>query len=75
MECRGTRAAQPNQPTRGRQIRMNVIVRNVRLIDGTGAGPFPRVTVDVRNGLIRSVGEGSRGPRSHVAGEDIRASI
>jgi N-acyl-D-aspartate/D-glutamate deacylase len=54
---------------------MNVIVRNVRLIDGTGAGPFPRVTVDVRNGLIRSVGEGSTGPRSHVAGEDIRASI
>ena len=50
---------------------MNVVIRNVRLIDGTGADPIPRVSVDVRNGVISWIGEETARPRRHMHQEDI----
>ena len=50
---------------------MNVLVRNVRLIDGTGAHPAPRVNVVVTNGIISEIGEGTVGPRRHAHQEEI----
>ena len=50
---------------------MNLVIRNVRLIDGTGADPIPRVSVEVRNGVISWIGEETAPPRRHVHQEDI----
>ena len=50
---------------------MNLIVRNVRLIDGTGAEPVPRVSVEVKNGVIRWIGEDTARPRKPTDQEEI----
>ena len=44
---------------------MNLLVRNVRLIDGTGADPVPTVNVAVENGRIIWIGEGATSPLNH----------
>ena len=50
---------------------MNVLIRNTRLIDGTGADPMPRVSLEVTNGVISWMGEETARPRRHVHQEDI----
>ena len=50
---------------------MNLLVRNVRLIDGTGADPVPSVNVAVENGRIVWIGEGVTSPSNHPHFEDI----
>ena len=52
---------------------MNLIVRNVRMIDGTGADPVPKVNVVVENGRISWIGEGAVSPTNHPHFEDINA--
>ena len=37
---------------------MNSLIRNVRLIDGTGADPVPSINIAVENGVITWIGEG-----------------
>ena len=39
---------------------MDLVIRNVRLIDGTGAAAVPRITVGVTNGLISYIGEDTK---------------
>ena len=51
---------------------MNVVIRNVRLIDGTGADPVPRASLEVTNGVISWIGEEMARPRRRVHQEDIR---
>ena len=50
---------------------MNVLIRNTRLIDGTGVDPMPRVSLEVTNGVISWMGEETARPRRHVHQEDI----
>jgi imidazolonepropionase-like amidohydrolase len=50
---------------------MNLLIRNVRLIDGTGADAIPSVNVVVENGVISWIGEGSVTPSAHPHYEDI----
>ena len=50
---------------------MDLVIRNVRLIDGTGAGPVARVSVEVANGAISWIGEESARPSRRVHREDI----
>jgi imidazolonepropionase-like amidohydrolase len=50
---------------------MDLVIRNVRLIEGTGAGPVPRVSVEVANGVISWIGEESARPRRRTHREDI----
>ena len=50
---------------------MNLVIRNTRLIDGTGSDPVPRVSVEVSNGVISWIGEETARPRRHVHQEDI----
>ena len=50
---------------------MNLVIRNVRLIDGTGADAAPRVSLDVMNGAISWIDGGSVCPRSPLHREDI----
>jgi imidazolonepropionase-like amidohydrolase len=50
---------------------MNLVIRNTRLIDGTGAAPVQRVSVEVANGAIRWIGEEAARPRRQVHQEDI----
>ena len=50
---------------------MNLVIRNVRLIDCTGADPVPRVSLEVTNGVISWIGEEAARPRRHVHQEDI----
>ena len=45
---------------------MNLVIRNVWLIDGTGGDPFPRVSLEVTNGVISWIGEETARPRRHV---------
>ena len=52
---------------------MNLLVRNVRLIDGTGADPVPSVNVAVVNGRVSWIGEGATAPSNHPHFEDINA--
>ena len=51
---------------------MDLVVRNVRVIDGTGADPIPRVSVEVTNGVISWIGEETARPKRHVHQEDIQ---
>ena len=44
----------------------------VRVIDGTGADPIPRVSVEVTNGVISWIGEETARPKRHVHQEDIQ---
>jgi len=50
---------------------MNLLIRNVRLIDGTGSDPVSSVNVAVENGVISWIGEGSVGTFKHPHYEDI----
>ena len=50
---------------------MDLVIRNVRLIDGTGADPVPRVSVEVENGAISWIGEESARPLRRLHLEDI----
>ncbi len=50
---------------------MNLVIRNVRLIDGTGADPVARISLEVTNGAISWIGEESARPRKHAHQEDI----
>ena len=50
---------------------MNVVIRNTRLIDGTGADPMPRVSAEVTNGAISWIGQETSRPRRHGHQEDI----
>jgi imidazolonepropionase-like amidohydrolase len=50
---------------------MNLLIRNVRLIDGTGADAIPSVNVVVENGVISWIGEGNVTPSAHPHYEDI----
>ena len=50
---------------------MDAVIRNVRLIDGTGAAPVERVSVEVSNGTIAWIGEETSRPKRTVHQEDI----
>ena len=50
---------------------MNVVIRNTRLIDGTGADPLAQVSVEVAAGRISWIGEETARPRRIVHQEDI----
>ena len=50
---------------------MNVVIRNVRLIDGTGADPVPSVSLEATNVVISWIGEETGRPRRHLHEEDI----
>ena len=53
---------------------MDLVIRNVRLIDGTGAEPVPQISVEVANGVISWIGEETARPRRNVHQEDINGS-
>ena len=42
---------------------MDLVIRNTRLIDGTGADPMNRVSVEVTNGTISWIGEETARPQ------------
>ena len=50
---------------------MNLTIRNVRLIDGTGADVVPRVRLGVSDGTIRWIGEEAARPRQRVLQEEF----
>ena len=50
---------------------MNLVIRNVRLIDGTGSAPQPSVSLEVANGAITWIGEESARPKRQGHREDI----
>ena len=50
---------------------MDLVIRNVRLIDGTGSAPRPSVSVEVSNGAIAWIGEESARPKRSGHQEDI----
>ncbi|MCE2404134.1 MAG: amidohydrolase family protein [Dehalococcoidia bacterium] len=50
---------------------MDSVIRNVRLIDGTGADPVQRVSVAISNGVVHWIGEETARPRTTVHQEDI----
>ena len=50
---------------------MDLVIRNVRLIDGTGADAVPQVSLEVNNGVISWIGEETSRPRRTVHQEDI----
>ena len=50
---------------------MDLVIRNVRLIDGTGASAVPEVSVEVTGSAISWIGSESRRPKRTVHQEDI----
>ena len=50
---------------------MDLVIRNTRLIDGTGADPTPRVSVEATNGVISWIGEETARPKRRVHQYDI----
>ena len=50
---------------------MDLVIRNVRLIDGTGSAPQPSVSLEVANGAITWIGEESTRPKRQGHREDI----
>ena len=50
---------------------MDLVIRNVRLIDGTGAAPVPQVSVEVTGSAISWIGPESSRPKRTVHQEDI----
>ncbi len=50
---------------------MDLVIRNVRLIDGTGAEPLARVSVEVAAGAIAWIGEETARPKRRGHREDI----
>ena len=53
---------------------MDLVIRNVTLIDGTKAQPTSRVTVEVAGGAVSRIGEGVVRPGPRVYREDIDGS-
>ena len=52
---------------------MDLVIRNVRMIDGTGADTVPNVSVEVADGRISWIGEETARPRRTVHQQDIDA--
>jgi N-acyl-D-aspartate/D-glutamate deacylase len=52
---------------------MNAVIRNVTLVDGTGAAPVPKVSVEVRNGVVNWIGEETARPKRNIHQEDVDA--
>ncbi len=50
---------------------MDLVIRNVRLIDGTEAAPLPAVSLEVSGGVISWIGEESARPKRALHQEDI----
>jgi imidazolonepropionase-like amidohydrolase len=50
---------------------LNLVIRNVRLIDATGAPPVPRVSLEVSDGIISWIGEEAARPKRAVHQEDL----
>lgn len=50
---------------------MDLVIRNVKLIDGTGSGPQSSISLEVSNGAIAWVGEESVRPKRPRHEEDI----
>ena len=50
---------------------MDLVIRNARLIDGTGADPVPQVSVEVTGSVISWIGEETARPKRTVHQEDI----
>lgn len=50
---------------------MDLVIRNVRIVDGVGGPPIPSASVMVENGAIAWIGEEAARPRRHVHQEDI----
>ena len=50
---------------------MDLVIRNVRLIDGTGSAPLSSVSLEVSNGAISWIGEESSRPKRPHHHEDI----
>ena len=50
---------------------MDLVIRNVRLIDGTGSGPQSSISLEVANGAIAWVGEESARPKRPRHQENI----
>ena len=50
---------------------MDLAIRNVRLIDGTGADPVPQVSVEVTGSTISWIGEESARPRRTAHQEEV----
>lgn len=50
---------------------MDLVIRNVRLIDGTGASAVPEVSVEVTGSAISWIGSESRRPKRTVHQEDM----
>jgi imidazolonepropionase-like amidohydrolase len=50
---------------------MDLVIRNTRLIDGTGSDPMNRVSVEVSNGIISWIGEETARPQRKVHQENI----
>ena len=50
---------------------MDLVIRDVRLIDGTGSAPQPRVSLEVSNGRVAWIGDESARPKRSGHQEDI----
>ena len=50
---------------------MDLVIRNVRLIDGSGADPVAQVSVEVTGGVISWIGEETARPRRAVHQQDV----
>ena len=50
---------------------MDLVIRNVRLIDGTGADPVDQVSVEVTGGVISWIDEETARPRRAVHQQDV----
>ena len=50
---------------------MSLLIRNVRLVDGTGAAPVPSVTVEAEHGRITWIGEDAAHPARHSHTEEV----
>ena len=50
---------------------MDLVIKNARLIDGTGAGPVAQVSVEVTGGLISWIGEETARPHRNVHQEEV----
>ena len=50
---------------------MSLLIRNVRLVDGSGAAPVPSVTVEAEHGRITWIGEDAAHPARHSHTEEV----
>ena len=51
---------------------MNLVIRNVRIIDGSGRPPTPPASVVVENGVIAWIGEETTRPRNQIHQEEVQ---